>query len=303
MKFTHAEKRRPINFRELLGIVRVVEIFGHRMRGCQIMIETDNTAAKGAAEKLASTAASMQEMLRRLYALAERHDITVKLIHTPGAKLFRPDQTSRGDPIEEPRVRLRGQEFALFEARFGPFTECVGAERRFPITEAAQASVRSAGCRLWVHPAHNTVGSALRLVGERMAGYDGDDASHLGPPPSGVVIVPFAPEAHWWSLVKHFVCVGRWEAGSAHLEMNQLGAWKEIKASRPSMALAFPRTSGNLLPVEMQEQEFVVMPSNSKFRSSGYVDPPDKLDSKMLPLPLQAHLCIPRVRVEYEASC
>ena len=154
LRFTHAEKRRPINFRELLGIVRVVEIFGHRLRGCKIMIETDNTAAKGAAEKLASTAASMQEMLRRLYAEAERHGITVKLIHTPGAKLFRPDQTSRGDPIEEPRVRLREEEFALFDMRFGPFTECIGAERRHHVTSAARSVTDLGLSRLWVHPTH-----------------------------------------------------------------------------------------------------------------------------------------------------
>ena len=54
MAFTMAEKRRPINFRELLGIVRIVELYGHRLRGCKVLIETDNMAARGAAEKLSS---------------------------------------------------------------------------------------------------------------------------------------------------------------------------------------------------------------------------------------------------------
>ena len=94
------------------------------------MIETDNMAARGAAEKLSSVAASMQEMLRRLYAAAERWGIIVVPIHTPGAKLFRPDQTSRGDPIEEPRQRLNKDEFRLLELRYGPFTEFIGAERQ-----------------------------------------------------------------------------------------------------------------------------------------------------------------------------
>ena len=248
LAFTQAEKRRPINFRELLGIVRVLEMYGSRLRGFKVMIETDNMAAKGAADKLASTAASMQEMLRRLYELAGEFGIIVKVIHTPGAKLFRPDQTSRGDPIEEPRLRLNVDEYRLLELRFGPFTEFVGAERRHP-----QSKCDNEGrLRLWLHPAHNTVGSALRLLGERLAGYDGDDSSHRGPPPMGVVVVPFAPEAQWWSMVKHFACVGRWEAGSFHLEMNQMGSWKTVRALRPSIALVFPRSVGShLAPVEL----------------------------------------------------
>ena len=34
LRFTAAERRRPINWRELLGVVRVVEQFGERLRGC-----------------------------------------------------------------------------------------------------------------------------------------------------------------------------------------------------------------------------------------------------------------------------
>ena len=224
LEFTFAEKRRPINFRELLGIVRIVELYGHRMRGCKVLIETDNMAARGAAEKLSSTAASMQEMIRRLYSEAERYGIIVVPIHTPGAKLFRPDQTSRGDPIEEPRLRLNKMEHALFEKRFGPFTEYVGAEREHRVTlDRTTLASMDGRPRIWMHPAHNTVGSALRLLGERLSGYDGMTESCMGPPPSGIVIVPYAPEAKWWNLIRHFTCIGRWECGDDHLEMNQLG--------------------------------------------------------------------------------
>ena len=292
LEFTHAERRRPINFRELLGIVRVVRLYGHRLIGCKVMIETDNMAAKGAAEKLASTAASMQEMLRRLFELAEQHRITVVLIHTPGAKLFRPDQTSRGDPIEEPRVRLNREAFAALDARFGPFSEFVGAERRHPLpdvgriapsTDSASAlGAKLAAPVLWVHPAHNTVGSALRLIGERMAGYDGDEASHRGPPPTGIVIVPYAPEAHWWRLTRHFARVGCWEVGDSHLEMNQMGVWRPVKSRRASLALAFPRSTGTISPVEIQEE--IYMKDMSRFYSRGFVRPPDKPKSFMLPL-------------------
>ena len=45
--FTAAEKRRPINWRELLGILRVVQVWGPRLRGCRLLIETDNTWSPG----------------------------------------------------------------------------------------------------------------------------------------------------------------------------------------------------------------------------------------------------------------
>ena len=266
LEFVQAEKRRPINFRELLGIVRIVELYGHRLRGCKVMIETDNMAAKGAAEKLASTASSMQEMLRRLYAEAERWDIGIVPVHTPGAKLFRPDQTSRGDPIEEPRLRLAASVFRTFETRFGPFTEFVGAERRHAQCSFEEQDV---AC-IWMHPAHNTVGSALRLLGRRLAGFDGDDGSNRGPPPKGIVIVPFTPDAQWWGLTRHFACVGRWEAGSRHLEMNQLGIWKPVVAKRSSLALVFPRVLGAV----MRKVELDI--SSSSALESGYVRSADR---------------------------
>lgn len=61
----------------------------------------------------------MQETLRRLLETAERWDIELRFVHTPGVLLHRPDQTSRGDPIEEPRVRLAAAEFAAIERLTG----------------------------------------------------------------------------------------------------------------------------------------------------------------------------------------
>ena len=86
----------------------------------------------------------MQELLRRLLIECERHDIMLRVTHTPGEKLYRPDQTSRGDPIEEPRVRMRQSGFHTIEREFGGFTEVIGAERN-------HAMIRSegAGSRLW----------------------------------------------------------------------------------------------------------------------------------------------------------
>ena len=106
LEFTHAERRRPINWRELLGIVRVCTVGGERLRGKTVLVETDNMAARGAASKFSSKAADMQELVRRLMRLGERHGFTLRVTHTPGSKLDRPDQTSRGDAVEESRLRL-----------------------------------------------------------------------------------------------------------------------------------------------------------------------------------------------------
>ena len=221
LRFGRAEKRRPINWRELLGIYLVALHHGDRLRKSTVLVETDNMAAKGAADKLASTAASMQEVLRRLCEVCERHDITLRLTHTPGEKLFRPDQTSRGDAVIEPRVRLVAKEFATLEARFGPFTEFVGAERRHAYSAGTEPAKAHTGARLWVYPAHETVGSALRLLGERLSDGDecrgllpgsaSDNVSHAvpGPPVRRVVVVPHDPGVQWWKLTRRFRVIGR----------------------------------------------------------------------------------------------
>ena len=263
LEFTSAERRRPINWRELSGIIRIFEWYGSRLTGLTVLVETDNMSAKGAASKMASSSEDMAELIRRLLELAERHDIRVKLMHTPGEKLHRPDQSSRGNPIEEPRARVKEREFRALEHRFGPFTEMVGCERRLahakPV-ENAQDSARVAGnasggaetaqqederaCNMWLHPSFATVGSALRLACTRMS---------KETTARGVVVVPDAPSAGWSSLLRHFSVIGRWPAGSAHLETCVAGKWSPVRSRRPSLVLTFPRAAGGMpRPVVMQ---------------------------------------------------
>ncbi len=54
--FTEAEQRRPINWRELLGVLRVVETWGERLTGRVVLVEADNTAAVGASTKMTAPA-------------------------------------------------------------------------------------------------------------------------------------------------------------------------------------------------------------------------------------------------------
>ena len=85
----------------------------------------------------------MQELVRRLVELAARHTLWLRPVHTPGAMLHRPDQTSRGAAVEEPRVRLRRSFFkALESTTHGPFTEMIGAERSFASVPATAPAPR-----------------------------------------------------------------------------------------------------------------------------------------------------------------
>ena len=197
LKFSEAERSNPINWRELLGIVRVVQSWGPRLRGMKILVETDNMTAYEVSRKRRARVAAMQELVRRLVDSCEEHDIELVLTHTPGVKLDRPDQTSRGDAVEEPRQRLGPKLFGELAARYGPFTEYVGGERWHP-QEMAQSAAR---VRLWLHPSHATVGSALRLMTTRLR-EAGDGAE-------GVIVVPDDDSTQWWSMTRYFSVEGR----------------------------------------------------------------------------------------------
>ena len=106
LTFTHAERRRPINFRELRGTLRVAELWGGRLAGRLVLVETDNTFGHEATSKLRCKAEDGQELVRRIHDRALRHGFSLRSVHTPGVMLIRPDQTSRGASPEEPRQRL-----------------------------------------------------------------------------------------------------------------------------------------------------------------------------------------------------
>ena len=125
--FTSAEKRRPINFRELRGSLRVLEVWGQRLRGRTLLVETDNTFGHEAFSKLRCKAEDAQELVRRIHHLSLVHDLTLRSVHTPGKMLIRPDQTSRGSAPSEPRLRLTRDAYRSLEHRFGPFDEFLGA--------------------------------------------------------------------------------------------------------------------------------------------------------------------------------
>jgi len=232
LAFTDAETRRPINWRELLGILRVVQTWGGRLEGKVLLVETDNMTACWSAKKSKAKVADMQELIRRLVDACETHGVTLRMTHTPGAKLHRPDQTSRGDAVAEPRQRLGAALFERLAGHLGPFTSFVGAERWHaqPRVEGGHAE------RMWVHPTHETVASALALMMGRMK----DSARRSA---SGVILVPDAPDAAWWPLTRHLAYEGMIERES-EIEENRLGAWCQTTTRRDVFLFSFPRVAG-----------------------------------------------------------
>ena len=104
-------------------------------------------------------------------------------------------------------MRFRASFYKALERTYGPFDEMIGAEREF-----AAPSIDTGGpAKLWAHPTFDTVGTALGRMCERM---HADPATS----PKGLVVVPWAPEAAWWPLMRHMTCVARFGVGSRHLE-------------------------------------------------------------------------------------
>ena len=285
LPFTHAERRRPINFRELLGAWRVISVFGEQLRGRTILLELDNSSSVGAGSARRSHAADMQELVRRIVERCSQLGVRLVFSHTPGADLHRPDQISRGADLAEPVTRMRAAEFAALSGRFGPFTELLGAERQHRQPQAP----RAATARLWLHPTFGTAASGLRLIGERLHPLPDQTAR-------GLILLPWAPEARWWNLTRHLVCVGRYPIGSRHLEELRLGRWTPVSSRRASALFAFPRAAGAFsLPLRHLVQAGV----EGRSRHSGAVA--DAAISPASPLPVGSLLYVP-AREAFEAD-
>ena len=252
LEFTYAERRRSINWRELLGIYRVCRLCGERLRGKAVLIEADNMAAVGAAGKLASKAADMQELVRRVHRLSTKHGFSFRVTHTPGEKLDRPDQTSRGDPIEEPRARLDRVAFGRLVKRYGGFSSFIGPEREHEMGQRPS----DLSPMLWVHPTFSTVGTALRRVGEQLGGGGPNRTRALA-------LVPVPDGEQWASMLRHGTIVGRLRKGDPGLELNVLGRWRPSTFRRPMLLVLFPRAAGATpRPVRLSVAEGLT-PSNA----------------------------------------
>ena len=80
----------------------------------------DNMTAYEVGRRRRARVAAMQEFVWRLFDTCELYPIELALTHTPGVKLDRPDQTSRGDAVEEPRNAIQNMSLVARAQERGP---------------------------------------------------------------------------------------------------------------------------------------------------------------------------------------
>jgi hypothetical protein len=230
------ERSQPINFRELAGSVHLIEQWGPRLRGRLIIIETDNMAAMHCIRRRRARTEAMAEQLRRLYALAARYDLEIRVIHTSGVDLVRPDAVSRDRTPKAPRQRFVAGEWAELSRIWGPFHKGIGAEMEHRNTPASTPQDRT-----WYHPDHSTVVSTLKEAWEEVARsrIRGDAL-----PPVSVIVLPDWEAAKWQSLVdrQKMRPIRQWAEGEACLEewRGFRAGWVRVRTQSASTAYLFP---------------------------------------------------------------
>ena len=73
--WSDAERKFPINMRELIGATRILENWGPRLKNKRVILETDNMATVWCIRRRHARTELMAEQLRRLYAVATQWGI------------------------------------------------------------------------------------------------------------------------------------------------------------------------------------------------------------------------------------
>ena len=151
----------PVNWRELAGAARILEQWGPRLAGRLLVIETDNMASMYSIRKGHSRTRMMAEMLRRLYTMAAKWRVRIRIMHTRGVDLVLPDAVSRKrDPVP-PRQRLIREEYERVSREWGPYGEGIGAEIEHPVYSPEAGSD---AMKVWYHPSHDCIADTLKLM-------------------------------------------------------------------------------------------------------------------------------------------
>ena len=115
LEFTDVERARPINWRELLGILRIPQAWGARLRGTRLLVETDNMTAYATGRKRRARVAAMQELVRRLVDVCEEHDIELVVLARYMRKLLLNESREHGDSKQVRQQQLLKQQSKLID--------------------------------------------------------------------------------------------------------------------------------------------------------------------------------------------
>lgn len=115
------------NYRELKAVVLSVEQLAKELSGRHVRIRTDNTCAMWSIRRQGrSRSLSLLRLVKRLWSLTLRHQITLTLEYIPGEQNAEADRLSRILPRDD--YRLTKTAVALLQRRMGPLTLDLFAE-------------------------------------------------------------------------------------------------------------------------------------------------------------------------------
>ena len=247
--WVESEVGRPINWRELWCLVKLVKQWGHRLAGCHLDLETDNIVSYQVLGKLRAIDSHLMELVRRFYALLEQHHITFSIRHTPGVDLLRPDALSRrlGDLPLPPRQAIKPEFMQPYLDALGQVTHSLGAEisqhTRAPLEQLQQWEGKAV---IFMHPRHSHITQALSMLWRR--------ARCAPSRTQAMVVLPAREEAKWWSLTKGLTHVIRWPAGSPLLRQWEGGrvggGWVDTSPQHDTILMVYPPSVGMAIPAQ-----------------------------------------------------
>ena len=240
-EWTPTERRKPINWRELNGVLRMLRKWGPRLRGAKLWMAVDNMTTFELLRRFRVSAPEMAELLRRIHLLCVRYEICLVVKHVPGVDLEVPDDMSREAALVEPKQRMTKEAYEWAVRLTGEHTQFLGKEREHcerkevsrrekEVRSGARESIR------WFNPDYRQVAKVLNHVRDEL------EADPVGF--KAAIVIPYRPECVWWALRKHMAVLHTWPRWGQCVEEWRDGRWRSIKSKYPLVLLFVPASAG-----------------------------------------------------------
>ena len=116
------------NARELSGVLLTVQAALSKLRGKQVLVETDNKATQAYINHLGGRSCFLSSIARKLRTMCYSNGILLMAVHRPGKVNQRADLLSRWKK-DHTDIRLPPSSFQLIEQHFGPHSVDLFATR------------------------------------------------------------------------------------------------------------------------------------------------------------------------------
>ena len=122
------EQKMSSNARELSGVLLTVQAALSKLRGKQVLVETDNKATQAYINHLGGRSRFLNSIARKLWTMCYSNGILLTAVHRPGKVNQRADLLSRWKK-DHTDIRLPPSSFQLIEQHFGPHSVDLFATR------------------------------------------------------------------------------------------------------------------------------------------------------------------------------